>query len=533
MNVTALLSVSSGTLFNSIAYLGLLDSNDNIIAKLPLTRMSNSWGYSLNKVFNTKSIVLVNLSNQTPVAVALFNFKGETLFVGNFSMITYSEVTKTCVIPANVIEVTSTASIPTVLVGSGSNNSGVSQSELTALVNQAVASQTLTLTNSVNLLNANLRAKETRTVFNVKDYGAIGDGFMDDTAAINTTIRACPEGGIVYFPAGIYRVSSPIVLKRNRTYRGSHSPKWYYRGGAVCSIKPNSSFVGDRIVYIPDKEITGESLDNDGGRLENISIDGDSFGSALIGLQIHGLVRDWKISRCDVSQTSGNGVVTSFYMRGGTTQVVPRGLLLDEVSVYSAGNSGGTGNGFSLSSMTDSTAKDCLAVGCEAMGWSIFNAAETKFVSCRAVFNKSDGFSVDGSIVVGGVQFIGCSTDRNGRYGVRVTATGTQPVQFIGLLTRRDGSTTSQTGAGFGVVGTSSAKACPVTVLGLDQTIGVDDDGGGNLSPLVGVEITHGSYVSVQGTVWGVNSAFVEAGTTQTVDISRVYQRTGANGNTV
>lgn len=528
MNVTALLSDSPVTLFNSIAYLGLLDSSDNIIAKLPLTRMSSSWGYSLNKVFNTKSIVLVNPSNQTPVAIALFNFRDETLFVGNLSMVTYSEVTKTCVIPENVIEVTSTASTPVVVSGSG-----VSQNELNALVTQAVASQTLALTNSVDLLSANLNLKETKTVFNVKDYGAKGDDVTNDTAAINAAIAACPEGGTIYFPAGIYRVSSPIVLKRNRTYRGSHSPKWYYRGGAVCSIKPHSSFVGDRIVYIPDKKITGESLDNDGGRLENISIDGDNFGSTLMGLQIHGLVRDWKISRCDVSQTSGSGVVTSLYNRGGTTIVAPRGLLLDEVSVYSAGNGGGTSDGFNLSTLTDSTAKDCLAVGCERMGWSIISAAETKFVSCRAWNNKYDGFLVGGSVNVGGVQFIGCSTDRNGRFGVLVTATGTRPVQFIGLLTQRDGSSTSETYGGFGVAGTSTAKACPVTVIGLDQTVGADDDGGGKLSPLVGVRIMNGTYVSIQGTVWGVNSTFNLAGENDKIDKSRVHERIGASGNSV
>lgn len=58
---------------------------------------------------------------------------------------------------------------------------------------------------------------------NVMDYGAKGDGSTDDTAAINAAISAgnrCTPGScvsttttpaVVYFPAGTYMVSSPIV----------------------------------------------------------------------------------------------------------------------------------------------------------------------------------------------------------------------------------------------------------------------------------------------------------------------------------
>src|SRR5689334_21849166 len=40
-------------------------------------------------------------------------------------------------------------------------------------------------------------------VFNVKNYGAKGDGVADDAAAIAAAIAAVPsQGGIVYFPPG-------------------------------------------------------------------------------------------------------------------------------------------------------------------------------------------------------------------------------------------------------------------------------------------------------------------------------------------
>ncbi|KAF9044173.1 exo-beta-1,3-glucanase [Panaeolus papilionaceus] len=58
---------------------------------------------------------------------------------------------------------------------------------------------------------------------NVKDYGAVGDGVHDDTAAINQAIRdqnRCGDGtcksstvspAVVFFPKGTYLVSAPII----------------------------------------------------------------------------------------------------------------------------------------------------------------------------------------------------------------------------------------------------------------------------------------------------------------------------------
>ena len=60
--------------------------------------------------------------------------------------------------------------------------------------------------------------KANDTIFNVKSYGAVGDGIILETDAINNAIIAASKagGGTVYFPKGSY-LSFSIRLRSNIT----------------------------------------------------------------------------------------------------------------------------------------------------------------------------------------------------------------------------------------------------------------------------------------------------------------------------
>lgn len=49
-------------------------------------------------------------------------------------------------------------------------------------------------------------------VFNVKAYGAKGNGSTDDTTAIQTAINAATTGGVVYLPPGTYNVTQTLTI---------------------------------------------------------------------------------------------------------------------------------------------------------------------------------------------------------------------------------------------------------------------------------------------------------------------------------
>ena len=68
-------------------------------------------------------------------------------------------------------------------------------------------------------VNRSIQAKLREIEISIKDFGAVGDGSTDDTAAITASIAAAKAliaagrtGVILKFPAGQYRVSSTIVV---------------------------------------------------------------------------------------------------------------------------------------------------------------------------------------------------------------------------------------------------------------------------------------------------------------------------------
>lgn len=75
---------------------------------------------------------------------------------------------------------------------------------------------------SFNGVPTNLQSAFSSTFFNVRSYGAIGNGVADDrTAIINAQAAAVAAGGgVVYFPAGTYRITSAITPAANISWMG-------------------------------------------------------------------------------------------------------------------------------------------------------------------------------------------------------------------------------------------------------------------------------------------------------------------------
>lgn len=73
-------------------------------------------------------------------------------------------------------------------------------------------------------------------IYNVRTYGAVGDGVADDTAAINAAAVAIPaSGGVLYFPTGTYKVTSTITINKSIKLLGDGRNSSIINASAIAS----------------------------------------------------------------------------------------------------------------------------------------------------------------------------------------------------------------------------------------------------------------------------------------------------------
>jgi polygalacturonase len=66
---------------------------------------------------------------------------------------------------------------------------------------------------TLSTLTTDMTKLKNYLVYNVKEYGATGDGSTDDTTSINNTIAALPSTNCtLYFPPGIYKVTARLYI---------------------------------------------------------------------------------------------------------------------------------------------------------------------------------------------------------------------------------------------------------------------------------------------------------------------------------
>lgn len=150
--------------------------------------------------------------------------------------------------------------------------------------------------------------------YNVKGYGATGDGTTDDTAAIQAAVDACGQagGGVVFFPPGNYKVDSITavaglrwaigVAYDNITFRGATGARVFTTSNAapfsVCGwLKP-----GDPSNW-PDYNIVK-------------MIDGDTGLHDLTGSYSKGAVSIQLASEADAANYAAGEII---YIRTGQT----------------------------------------------------------------------------------------------------------------------------------------------------------------------------------------------------------------------
>jgi hypothetical protein len=145
--------------------------------------------------------------------------------------------------------------------------------------------------------------------YNVKSYGAVGNGTHDDTSAVQSAVTAATasNGGVVYLPYGSYLISTPLAVTSalGVTLRGD--------GTGASYITMSASFSGAAAVIITG----GNSC-----RVESLTVQGHSTtyssNPSAAGIQmLH--TNTPRLDDLLVAYTNGWGVVVQSDATGDTT----------------------------------------------------------------------------------------------------------------------------------------------------------------------------------------------------------------------
>ncbi|HSX06649.1 MAG TPA: glycosyl hydrolase family 28-related protein [Candidatus Saccharimonadia bacterium] len=383
------------------------------------------------------------------------------------------------------------------------NKAGGSTSLSLGLVNQAVTAQYASASgiwyvhgDDLPLSDLDSRyVRQNTLVYNVKDYGAVGNGTTDDTTAIQSALNAAPIGGVVYVPTGTYAISAPLVIPPMITLQGTHGNRIQYATAVqnTTLIKPLASFSGIAALRLLDKEEGGYSADNGGQRINDISLDGSALagGSNISGLRATGIVRDVMLQRVCIQNFPKNGFSTASYTRLDSSSGNPYSWYW-----FSCIANANANIGYSIAALTDTAVINCEAIGNLVYGFFVSSMANCEVTNCRAEWNGNYGFYVTGGTGNGGCTFNGISTDRNEKSGVYIDATGTAPLLFNGVQNRRDGRNASLGGGSYAGFEANGAT-CPIIINGITCYPGVNDDGSGVSSPQYGAKFTSCTFAQI------------------------------------
>lgn len=83
------------------------------------------------------------------------------------------------------------------------------------IINNALNIRLDDVEETLNNFKVDIEERLSNLKVNVKDFGAIGDGSVDDSQAIQNAIDSLAEGGTVFIPKGRYRLDKGLIIKNS------------------------------------------------------------------------------------------------------------------------------------------------------------------------------------------------------------------------------------------------------------------------------------------------------------------------------
>lgn len=225
-------------------------------------------------------------------------------------------------------------------------------------------------------------------VYNVKSptYGALGDGSHDDTIAIQAALNAANAagGGVVYLPAGQYKISSALTMYNRITLRGDGD----YVTNIVQTNTSANGLVGSNLIYII---------------IEHLRLTGPGSGTG------EGINFTTEFDYCILRDMSTTG--------WGSTGIEIEQPIVTNLTRVTSFNNGGAGifihGNVSTGAGTSVSLDSCWTHDNVSNGFSIQNMTYLSFQACASDNHANSGkagYRIDQCT---GFTFSGCGSEGN------------------------------------------------------------------------------------------------------------------------
>ncbi|KKM03155.1 hypothetical protein LCGC14_1777270 [marine sediment metagenome] len=338
-------------------------------------------------------------------------------------------------------------------------------------------------------------------VFNVKDpdFGALGDGTTDDTAAIQAAIDAANAagGGIVFLPPATYSVAATTAATPVFTGRSNVTIEG---GGRTTVITPTAAVAIEDVFHFASRTNFGVRDLKIDLSVETSAFEAGGFGIKILNNSNNFTLQNLQVVRTNSATFAGTdgiylsaetgeviewGQISNIYLEGLGRQGLTLNQGCEHLTVSDIHGKDINANNGSLVHLEVggsnpankyNTISNCSAKNCSQASTLIGNLEHNTVSNFTAFDCQAIAFNIGGAAgrVNIGNRYIGCTVKTSVGTGFDVAGAGVSNAQLIGCYAENCGGSGIIAGAAHTLVTGATVIDCSTTLGGIRTDTGTD-----------------------------------------------------------